>query len=534
MAAGRPRRDTIVRTASGAAPGATDLLARVLAEPDLPGQIARLAPASLGALVARVGLEDAGEIVALASTEQLAHLFDEDLWRSERAGEDEAFDAARFVLWLEVLFEAGDAVVSARLAELPEDLLVLALHRRLIVLDLAELGAAVGSGGEDGEMVEKALADCLSEELEDFVVIARSPDGWDVVLRALLALDQDHHDLCLRLLGRCAHLSASAYEDLGELYQVLSEAEALDAEVSGDRRERRAAEGHVAPSDATSFLRGARAGASPETPRDAVVKAWLREIERAPQRAAPPATEVAESGVARLIAEARAADGEVASPRALPAGAATDELPFIAAMRRLAETNAAVFDARSEELAFLTNALMAGAGVEGRRFRPIEAVQAAIAVTNLGLELALSTPVTLAAATERLLATGADVLFRAGFGELTRLGARAAEVAASKAEPEIETRIRRAAEREALHEATPALIGLIERLGEPSVAALEGLFDACPRRAGALASGKEARASLRFLATRGDLRDALAFVAGVAGAVEPRTRPKARARRPRR
>jgi len=77
--------------------------------PDLAAQIQSLAPPVLARLIGEVGLEDAGELVAFATTEQLARVFDEDLWASARPGEDERFDARRFVTWLEVMLEAGDA-----------------------------------------------------------------------------------------------------------------------------------------------------------------------------------------------------------------------------------------------------------------------------------------------------------------------------------------------------------------------------------------------------------------------------------------
>src|SRR5262245_53826873 len=87
------------------------LLARILDEPHLAAQIQALPSAAFAKLVDRIGLEDAGEIVAFATTEQLAHAFDEDLWQSDRPGEDERFDPARFLVWLEVMLEAGDSFV---------------------------------------------------------------------------------------------------------------------------------------------------------------------------------------------------------------------------------------------------------------------------------------------------------------------------------------------------------------------------------------------------------------------------------------
>src|SRR5512134_1127963 len=135
-------RPLLRRTLSGS------LLGQMLDDPQLAPQLRALPAPVLRQVILRVGLEDAGELVALSTLEQLREVFDEDLWRSARPGEDEAFDAARFVVWLEVLLEGGDAFVADRLAELSEDFLVFAVSRLVRVLDLAVLTAWATVPGE--------------------------------------------------------------------------------------------------------------------------------------------------------------------------------------------------------------------------------------------------------------------------------------------------------------------------------------------------------------------------------------------------
>src|SRR3954462_4496692 len=96
-------------------PTSTNLLLRILDRPGLVAAVRELPGAVLGQLIERIGLEDAGELVALASTPQLERVFDDDLWRAERAGGDETFRPERFALWLRVMFEAGDEAVVQRL-----------------------------------------------------------------------------------------------------------------------------------------------------------------------------------------------------------------------------------------------------------------------------------------------------------------------------------------------------------------------------------------------------------------------------------
>src|SRR5262249_35741058 len=97
-------------------PSSTELLARLLERPDLAVGVQALPAPALARLIDAVGLEDAGEIVAFATPEQLAGVFDEDLFRSDRPGGDERFDGGRFLVWLEVMMEAGEAFVTERLA----------------------------------------------------------------------------------------------------------------------------------------------------------------------------------------------------------------------------------------------------------------------------------------------------------------------------------------------------------------------------------------------------------------------------------
>ena len=203
-------------------PTSRSLLARLLDEPDLPAHIQELPPAALGALIDRVGLEDAGELVALATTEQLAHVWDEDLWKNDRPGEEERFDADRFLVWLTILMEAGEQHAARRIAELPEDLVTLALHRHVLVLDVDALAAEMAdSDEEDVDLTDKALESCLYEELDGYQIVSRRHEGWDTVLAALLALDRDNHAFLVRVLDRCVAMSAEYIESNGGLQEVL-------------------------------------------------------------------------------------------------------------------------------------------------------------------------------------------------------------------------------------------------------------------------------------------------------------------------
>ena len=61
-------------------------------------------------------------------------------------------------------------------------------------------------------------------------------------------------------------------------------------------------------------------------------------------------------------------------------------LPIVTVLKALSESNAAEFDARSRELAYLASVLIAGIAGETATLSPIEARSAALSTCNLGLE----------------------------------------------------------------------------------------------------------------------------------------------------
>ena len=243
----------------------TQLLLRILDRPELVAALRELPAPVLGRLIDRVGLEDAGELVALASSEQLQGVFDQDLWRAAAPGEDEKFRPERFALWLEIMLEGGEGFLIEQLCALPRDLLTLAVHRLVLVVDMDALWQSVTEPSEELQRLERALDAPLFEEWEEFRLLARDPMHWEVVWTALLALDRDHHDLLRAILEQCRALASEYIEERGGLYEVLTSEEMLEGDVAGEREDRRAAEGFVAPADAREL---SRAGSARRAARD--------------------------------------------------------------------------------------------------------------------------------------------------------------------------------------------------------------------------------------------------------------------------
>ncbi|WP_437707225.1 DUF6178 family protein [Sorangium sp. So ce448] len=379
------------------------LVARLLERPDLVGLVQGLEAPVLTRLIRHIGLEDAGEIVALATTEQLKGIFDEDLWRSERPGKDETFDADRFALWLEVMLEAGEAFAAQKIAELDEDFVTMALCKHVLVIDIDGLTVQMSSSerSDDDDLVEKALEGCLYQEFEEFRVIAKDQRSWDAILLVLVELDRERHALLRALLERCCAISTEYIDDSGGLYDVLTSEEMLESDVAAEREERREQEGFVAPSAALSFLDLSRITPLEEILKsrtyDAVTRAHFRSAAgtrspAAPSRRPKPGEDrdaPTAGSVQSFLEVLREADilPPATEPRLLAAGAQRGgDLLFTSAIREVMARDAALYGKRLMELSYLVNVLLSGCSHDGRALRPFEAVEAALCTCNLGLE----------------------------------------------------------------------------------------------------------------------------------------------------
>jgi hypothetical protein len=418
------------------APASTQLLMRILERPGLVAAVRELPGAVLGKLIDRIGLEDAGELVAIASTAQLERIFDDDLWRPERAGGDETFRPERFALWLRVMLEAGDEALVRRLCELPPDLVALAVHRLVLVLDLDIIEEQLRPGDEEAEQLERALENAAFEEWEEFRVIAREPDAWEDVWNALMLLDRDHHDRLRAILEQCCAMSTEYISGQGGLFQVLTADEMLESDVAAARDDRRVAEGFISPADARAFLELARrGGGGGADERDPITRAYFRELREVKEPKVEPPRKGGARGAAAPAATADVGDlaallreAEVIAPpstRLLSAladgdakwGQAHLAAPlFEQAMNDLRQRDPERFSTRLRELGYLVNVWIAGGAEEGRRPRPTEALELVLRTCEAGMRAEVGgARVTAAQALAALERTAADALFRRGF-----------------------------------------------------------------------------------------------------------------------
>ena len=352
------------------------LLARILDTPQLERVVPQLPAEVLHRVIQHCGLEDCGGIVALASREQLQHILDLDVWRARRPGVEERFDADRFAVWLEVLLEEGADVAVRQLAKMDPALVVAGFAGHVRVFDLA---AEIQVAG-----------DAISCEIGGFVVVARRGDGaWSAIVDTLVTLHAEGPDLFARIMRGCRRLSNDGYE-LDGLHDLLLDADQALFDLGRDRERRRERQGFVTPEQARAFLdesRRRRAGSSP------LARAYFRHTsevdglgesadDRPAEAVAPPGTALAD-----LVDLLQDAGVMPQTPRALLPGERGDA-PKFPRLQALLQRDADAYLRRTQELAFLANALGSGCSVLGRSLRPEEASEAAAAVCNLALDVA--------------------------------------------------------------------------------------------------------------------------------------------------
>ncbi len=385
------------------APDGRDLLDRILNTPQLALVVPRLQPELLHRVIQSCGLEDCGELVALATPEQLTRVFDLDLWRAAQPCLDEQFDADRFGLWLEVLMENGATVAAQKLAEIEVDLVIAGLAQHAHVYDRA---AVTPYETTDGELIDaiRVVDDGLTFDVGGCLIVARRADSWEAIIAVLISLDAEYPDYFHQVMQGCRELSNSMPESDG-LDDLLPDGDQAMFDLAVDRERRREKQGYVTPAQARAFLqmsRQLRLGSDAMPPPNPVARAYFQALDEttaADARSAPgrisagSETPAASDGSAESVAvvfDLLLDAGILAQPsRPLLAGSEA-HAPRLGRihwhMQFVLDCDQDAYSAREKELAYLANTLMAGCSIQARPFSVQEASDAAIAVCNLGLE----------------------------------------------------------------------------------------------------------------------------------------------------
>jgi len=427
-----------------------DRLARLLDAPSLARVVPHLPPETLHQLIRHRGLEACGELVTSATPAQLTSLLDLDLWSQAHPKRDEQFDVDRFGEWLEVLVDTGNSVAARTVAALDKDLVIVGLSHYLRVFDAGTFEPTAQSDDEPmdrGELMrgdstdagetmdaESTHADHAPRDsggggvecrVGGYIIRARRADAWDAIVALLVALEAGHDNYFHAVMQGCRLLSNSSPESDGLDDLLLAPQQRLH-DVAIEREFRRSQQGYATPADARAFLQMARqprhtqpgASVTESLKVNPIVAAYFRaadealesskESARTPGGLLTSATSTSEPTAASsssvhadetvapesllaVIALLTEAGMMPEPPRALLEAADTDrQAAGLTQMRRLMEfvrdADEAAYLARSRELAFVANTLLAGCSVQSRPFTPQEASDAAASICNLGLE----------------------------------------------------------------------------------------------------------------------------------------------------
>jgi Family of unknown function (DUF6178) len=543
-------RTTKRQTAPRDADSVEHRLARLLDAPSLARIVPHLPPETLHQLIRRRGLEACVELVTAATPAQLTSLLDLDLWRHAEPGRDDQFDVERFGEWLEALINSGDAIAARTVAALDTPLVILGLSRYVRVFDPGTFEPTAASDDEavdrHGRMNSEATGDETECEVGGYLLRARRTDAWDAIVALLIALEAEHNDDFHALMQGCRRLSNSTPEIDG-LDDLLMAPEQHGYDVAVERERRRSRQGYATPADARAFLEMARhPRATSTTPINPVAGAYFRAADEQgePEHDAPDVLATRDEDIATSIDEAIELLAEAGAmqdrPRALLAAGPDDpRTARIAVLRRLmayvVHADETAYLARSRELAFLANALIAGCSVQSRPFTPEEASDAAACVCNLGLESSGATLPDAFLADHDLVAA-----FEAGWAVLHRdvsvfvadqLISQLGALHAADEDTRDDLRaLRRALERHR-DAGTPWLArdaaDVLATLDTAAWISVLGLLDECPIVPAALTAILERRTTsvsqtaFEFISTRAQIRDIHQFVARLPGLFTP-------------
>src|SRR5262245_1985305 len=169
------------------------VLDRILDTPHLEQVVPQLQPDLLHRVIQSCGLEDCGDLIVLATPEQLTRIFDLDLWRAAEPGMDEQFDAERFGVWLEVLAEFGDRTAAQKLAEMGADFVIAGLAQHMQVFDGAVVAPYRTTDGVEATGTREP-DHVLACDVGGYRLVAKRTGSWEAIVAILISLHAQHSD----------------------------------------------------------------------------------------------------------------------------------------------------------------------------------------------------------------------------------------------------------------------------------------------------------------------------------------------------
>jgi hypothetical protein len=394
----------------------TRSLRAVLDNPALPALIQSLPARDLAQLCGRIGIGDATHIMALAPAERLVQALETSVWKTPRPGLSEVFDPRELIDWIHAWLDIGETFTAQRLAAVPDENLMLYLSQLAIVTTAPMWGFERST--EIGDL-DRIYAPSYDETAYGpYMVSARRQEDWEI-LRG--SLDAMWADVPQRLL----HLFAQLSGDESMLAPQRNRESTNDDLVSARECAQERA-GYVTANGARAFLSQARVPLKELVARseyDLETRRHMAGVAGEPHEDAHNAQDWGHLAALHTALEQAGLLEPPPARRRLVHEATSRQLPIMGLLQVLAEKDAAQFDVRARELAYLGSVLIAGIAVQGTALSPAEARDAVLATCNLGLQ-------TLQSRGERVRLDrepGLVRLFLVGFSVLSALPGTVAE-----------------------------------------------------------------------------------------------------------
>lgn len=384
-------------------------------------------------LIEYIGVEDAGDIISLATATQLTSIFDEVFWKNTRPGEREKFDPGQFSLWLDVVWEHSEKTAKQFIGDMDDNLLTLGLAENLLVIDYESflLRMQNSSRSFEDDLLDKLLDSERIIEWEEMFIIPKSNGGvsWDTLMALLVELDCENSGRIRRILEFIKYISTEYIEDNGGLYNVLTSGEMLEGDLLAERETRRERQGYVSPESAAAFLKHAQTTSLEElitSPEYDYLTSCYFDAFSPDENRQKNRTRRSRERLLQYIADMfpetyrKLADAGVnISEKHIfkISGKQTPDTDIAAILHTLEKDDAESFNKCLSELHYLANVLMAGDSSDGKNLSPVEAAKKTMGVCQLGLQhvtghAPTSTPETIK---KRILGDGLIKLFRIGW-----------------------------------------------------------------------------------------------------------------------
>ncbi len=378
--------------------GARSRLLQTLRDsPALPSLLRTLQPSALARLVERVGINDAGELMAIVPTRNLLQALDESLWKSPAPGGTDVFDAQELVDWLEAWNEIGDEFVAERLARMSDDYRALCLSH-LISVGIHHTLAFLAIPDDEVDVERDTLQPIGACSIYGpYVIAPRIEDEWDVVRASLDAMSAHCPEQLLHTLGMLDGAESMMAAEEGRTR--------LTRDVAHERERHRENIGYVTAPGACAFLLFIATASEDELAAldayDEETRRHLAAFGRVPDATSPihapqddpddfevdPVEEDQDYQVQHLRTVLEREQVLVPQDALL----LTDQrdrkhVALTELLTELAEADPSAFERCTHELAYVANVVKVGVRVQGAVMSDIEARDAALAACYRGLE----------------------------------------------------------------------------------------------------------------------------------------------------